>query len=362
MNKSTRIVTKKYAIIFLVICSVFLSMFSTVPAKNIIDGISGCSEGVITGIVTDAETSYPIPNALMTLKYHNEVHTELTDSNGKYMFTGVPICFCLKNVSASKEGYEGQYKMVAVHKITYVDFSLKPLGNNSEPYDCVITGIVTDSETENPIPDALMILKYHDIVRTEFTDDEGYYTFTNVPNCFCLKNVSASKKGYESQYKLVAVSGVTYVNFSLNPDGNNINPYDCIITGIVTDSETGNPIPDALMTLKYHDVIRIELTDSKGQYTFTNVPNCFCLKNVSASKNGYESQYKLVAVSQVTYVNFSLDPSEDDPGNEGSDIASSKNDKGEIPFDSKSYLYAIVGIVGIFAIITVVGIIYVMKR
>ncbi|UCG68490.1 MAG: carboxypeptidase regulatory-like domain-containing protein [Thermoplasmata archaeon] len=217
MKVSGHIGSRKFLSVLLVFCIVALLLFSTIPAQKPGSSISGCTEGIIVGFVKDAITDAPIQNALLTLEYHGEVYTELSDSKGKYMFTNVPICFCLKNISAAKEGYEIQYKMVAVHKITYVDFNLKPIDNNGGPNDCTITGVVTDAETDDPIPDTLMILKYHDVIRTELTDEKGQYTFINVPYCFCLKNVSASKKGYESQNQLVAVSEITYVNFSLTP-------------------------------------------------------------------------------------------------------------------------------------------------
>jgi hypothetical protein len=217
MEKSGRVVVSKFIIVFMAICIIALLVLSSGLAQNILEWFNGSSEGTITGIVTDAETDEPIPNALMTLEYHDIFRTELTDSKGRYTFTNVPICFCLKNISAYKKGYEGQYKMVAVSKSTVVDFSLKPIDNGNDPNEGIITGIVKDAVTDDPIPDVLMTLEYHDIIRTELTDSNGWYTFTNVPICFCLKNISASKRGYESQYELVAVSEITYVNFTLNP-------------------------------------------------------------------------------------------------------------------------------------------------
>jgi len=171
-----------------------------------------------------------------------------------------------------------------------------------------IMGTVSDSETGEPIQGALVILTYHDVIRNTLTDEKGYYCFNQVPNCFCLKNVSAHKEGYISQYKMVAVQEITIVDFQLEPEEGDGEPTGGTITGIVTDAVTGLPIPDALMTLKYHEVVRMQYTDSDGYYIFTDVPLCFCLKNVSAEKKGYESQYKMVAVQEMTYVNFSLEP------------------------------------------------------
>jgi hypothetical protein len=212
------------------IMCVGLLMLASVPAAENTPGLTRASEGIITGFVTDSETGNPIVDCEMILKYHDEVHIEYTDSKGLYTFTSVPICFCLKELTAKKEGYESQTKMVAVHKITYVDFALNPTNGGGEPTEGIIIGFVTDSETGDPIADAKMTLKYHEEVHIEFTDPQGYYKFTDVPICFCLKNVSASKKGYESEYEMVAVSEITYVNFSLNPASDE-NPYDSLEQG-----------------------------------------------------------------------------------------------------------------------------------
>lgn len=246
--------------VYLAAFCVLLMVISAIQVQGFVNVSILRPEGTIIGFVTDCETERPIQGALMTLTYHDMVRTTLTDEQGKYYFTNVPECFCLKNVSANKIGYEGQYKLVAVYDITYVDFSLVPTNDkdepdepeepedpdepedpedpkdppedpdepdrtpiptppkDDEPMEGIITGIVTDSETDLPIADVKMILEYHGTTRTEYTDSEGWYTFYDVPICFCLKNVSAYKRGYKSQSQLVAVSEITYANFSLEPE------------------------------------------------------------------------------------------------------------------------------------------------
>lgn len=203
-------------VIVIACCALLLLSASFVSSFENVERIG--NQGTITGIVTDAETDEPLSGVLMTLTYHNLIRTEFTDDKGHYIFKEVPICFCLKNLSASKRGYESQYKMVAVHKITYVDFSLQPIDDEPDSMYGVLCGVVTDAETDNPLPDTFMTLKYHDEVRTQYTDAEGWYVFEDVPLCFCLKNISAHKRGYQSQYHMVAVSELTYANFSLNSE------------------------------------------------------------------------------------------------------------------------------------------------
>jgi hypothetical protein len=356
MRNSSRNGIKKNKKLYLIAGSIALLVLLLIPTQitGLRDSV-GPSEGTITGTVRDAETNEPISDALMTLKYHEITRVQLTDSYGQYTFTNVPICFCLKNISAAKSGYVTQYQMVAVDKLTYVDFYLEPLGTDDpeDPKDPdpapkegmygIITGVVQDSTTNNPISEAIMILKYHEVIRKEITDSLGEYTFDKVPICFCLKDISAAKNGYETQSQQVAVQEITYVNFSLEPADDPGDPEDPdepedpkdpepddpeepdepkdpedpeeppdddgmhgIMTGIVTDAITNKPISGVLVTLKYHDQKQTELTDSEGLYTFTNVPICFCLKNVTVSKDGYETQYQDVAVSEKTVVDFSL--------------------------------------------------------
>lgn len=230
---------KKPVLIFVVMLSIILSVILVVPLQAIGTSSSngGAMYGTITGIVTDAETDEPLASALMTLKYHDLIRTDLTDSNGEYTFDNVPICFCLKNISAAKIGYEGEYQLVGVSEVTYVNFSLAPTSatppDDEEPPEDdddddlwgIITGIVTDAKTSAPISGALVTLKYHDEIRTQLTNSDGEYEFTKVHICFCLKNVSVDKSGYESQYQLVGVHEITHVNFTLEPASNAaINP------------------------------------------------------------------------------------------------------------------------------------------
>ncbi len=217
MKKVNPLVRRMPLAVFMSFICVGLLMLSSVPAQTNSPDRSSVSEGIILGYVTDSETGDPIADCQLTLSSHDEIHKEYSDSRGLYTFTNVPICYCLKDLSAEKEGYESQTKTVAVYMITYVDFALIPVEGGNEPFEGIIIGFVTDSENGNPISDAIITLKYHEEVHTKLTDSSGYYEFANVPICFCLKNVSASKRGYEGEYQMVAVSEQTYVNFSLEP-------------------------------------------------------------------------------------------------------------------------------------------------
>jgi hypothetical protein len=197
--------TKRKAVIIAIFCMIIISSLAITVQSDDLSIVGDPNSGTICGIVNDAESNEPIPDAKITLTYHEEVDITYTDSNGKYQFTDVPLCFCMKEMTASKDGYESQSKEVAVNEITVVNFELKPIEGNGGEDKGTLMGFVWDSETEEPIQDTLIILEYHDIVRKEYTDSDGYYEFDSVPICFCLKEVTANKEGYEEQSQQVAV-------------------------------------------------------------------------------------------------------------------------------------------------------------
>jgi len=169
---------------------------------------------------------------------------------------------------------------------------------------------------------------------------------------------------------MVAVSEMTYENFTMDPVDNDDGPASGSLTGIVNDAETGDIIPDVLMTLAYHDTVRTELTDSNGRYTFTNVPICRCLKNISANKGGYDDMYQLTAVSMITHVNFSLNPvqrSSSDPGARNSindtDGVHARANAEDTLIGLNGYHIAIPALIGIFIVFFMIStLMYAIKK
>ncbi len=185
------------------------------------------SEGSVSGIVTNADTGLPIEGATMTLEYHGNTQTSVTDTDGAYAFTGIPICYCMKDLSVEADGFEDQARQVAVAEGTIEDFALEPEDGGSNGLYGIVTGIVADASTNGPIAGALVTLEYHDIVRTTVTDADGRYAFQDVPICFCMKDLSVEADGYEDAHEQVAVGEETTQDFALEPvpdDGNTIIP------------------------------------------------------------------------------------------------------------------------------------------
>ena len=194
--------------------------------------------------------------------------------------------------------------IIAISVIAVMLLAMFPATAGPGPLGATVTGTVTDINDGEPIDNALVVISYHDIERSTLTDENGRYTFRNVPECYCLKKVTASKDGYRPETKEVGVSGVTVVDFELLLMEK--EPYTGAIVGTVTDINDGTPIDDAKVTIEYHGIVRETYTDSQGDYRFDEVPECFCLKKVTASKEHYVTESQDVAVSGVTVVDFEL--------------------------------------------------------
>ena len=81
-----------------------------------------------------------------------------------------------------------------------------------------LSGYVTDSAM-NPIEGARVRVYFHETYEENYTDSSGYYNVTNIPICWCLKNATASKDGYTTEWVLLAIGENTKYDFVLTPLG-----------------------------------------------------------------------------------------------------------------------------------------------
>ena len=194
--------------------------------------------------------------------------------------------------------------IIAVSIIAVMFLALFPATAGPGPLGATVTGTVTDTNDGKAIENALVVISYHEIDRSVLTDENGKYTFMNVPECFCLKTIKVTKDGYRPETKEVGVSGITVVDFQLMTEEK--EPYFGSIIGTVTDMHDGKPLEDAKVVLEYHETIRETYTDSNGEYRFDEVPECFCLKKVTADIEHYRPESKEVGVEGETVVDFEL--------------------------------------------------------
>jgi parallel beta-helix repeat protein len=71
----------------------------------------------------------PIEGAKVRVYFHGTYEENCTDSSGYYHVTNIPICRCLKNATASKDGYTTEWVLLTIWENTTYDFVLTPLGN-----------------------------------------------------------------------------------------------------------------------------------------------------------------------------------------------------------------------------------------
>jgi hypothetical protein len=94
-------------------------------------------EGTLSGYVNDTSMN-PIEGALVRVYFHETYEEDYTDSSGYYHVTNIPICYCMKNCTASKEGYETDWVLLGIEEDTTYDFVLYTLG----PFYPVINGTI----------------------------------------------------------------------------------------------------------------------------------------------------------------------------------------------------------------------------
>jgi hypothetical protein len=114
---------------------------SSIPSnKNTMDVISPAKtsvyDGSLSGYITDSLMN-PIEGALVRVYFHETYEENYSDENGYYHVTNIPICYCLKNATCSKDGYIPEWVLLSITENTTYDFVLTP---NHPPSAPTITG------------------------------------------------------------------------------------------------------------------------------------------------------------------------------------------------------------------------------
>ncbi len=83
--------------------------------------------GTLSGHVTDAEMN-PIEGALIRVDFHETYRENYSDATGYYHVTDIPICYCIKNATCSKQGYIPETVSLAISENTIHNFTLTSTG------------------------------------------------------------------------------------------------------------------------------------------------------------------------------------------------------------------------------------------
>jgi len=89
------------------------------------------NNGTLSGYVNDTSEN-PIEGALVRVHFHGTYEEDYSDSKGYYHVTNIPICYCLKNTTCSKERYKTEWVLLSIVEDTTYDFILTPINNPPE--------------------------------------------------------------------------------------------------------------------------------------------------------------------------------------------------------------------------------------
>lgn len=237
--------------------------------------------GTISGTVTNQANGTPIFRAMVkAFGPNNVMFTTQTDSSGDYQFT---LPYGTYFVMAEKMGFDPEWWEEAARRdeadpVTIGD-GQNPSGINftlavhTDPQAGSIAGMVTDAVTTQPIAGAMVraeMCRNHYFNRTVLTGPDGNYIFNDLPPG--TYRVSAMKEGYApARYPdSIVVNGnnVTGIDFALQPI------IMGVLTGVVTDAATNDPIVGAMVRADDINVPRMHFvgrTDSTGAYAI-NLP------------------------------------------------------------------------------------------
>ncbi|MBN1280337.1 MAG: right-handed parallel beta-helix repeat-containing protein [Candidatus Thermoplasmatota archaeon] len=81
------------------------------------------NDGTLSGYVNDTAMQ-PLEGARVRVSFHETYEEDYTDASGYYHVTNIPICYCLKNATASKSGYEPDTVWLGITENTTLDFML----------------------------------------------------------------------------------------------------------------------------------------------------------------------------------------------------------------------------------------------
>jgi hypothetical protein len=253
------------------------------------------ASGVITGKVTDALTGMPLQNAQVTAVNSTGAAiapSATTDANGNYQInqslpTGtysVTVVY-VSGVNGYLNTTESGISVTAGATTSNVDVAL--------PRSGVITGTITDANTQQPLQGITVVCQSTDGLYTDtaITNSTGQFVLqNNLPtDTYNLTEISPTGYLVNTLSSVSVTSGATTTeNVALNPSA--------VISGIVTNYATGQPIEGAYVyTLNVGgQTLAYAYTDASGNYTLnTNLPTGNYIDSVYAV---YEGQYGSVGI------------------------------------------------------------------
>ena len=76
----------------------------------------------------------------MRVHFHGKYEEDFTDQDGYYKVTDIPICYCMKEVCASKLGYKEEWVSLGIAEDTVYDFILQPVPLSADTHQIPSAG------------------------------------------------------------------------------------------------------------------------------------------------------------------------------------------------------------------------------
>ena len=115
------------ALVMGVIC-LFIGVSVSISTGRIDTAKTSINDGSLLGYVND-KSGNPIEGALVRVYFHGTYEEDYSDSTGYYHVINIPICYCYKNATCSKEDYKTEWvllgiaeNMIVTSRITVVFF------------------------------------------------------------------------------------------------------------------------------------------------------------------------------------------------------------------------------------------------
>jgi len=253
--------------------------------------------GKITGQITDAITTLPIPGAqVLAYSGNTVVGQAVTDSSGNYVIDNLsPGGFSVFAVATDYQT-KGIGASVSAGGTTVASLALDPNSGS-------ISGLITDSLTMIPISGAkVLIYQGNTLVDTLITDSSGHYSSSNLaPGQY---QVVGQATNYQSNASgaLVSAGLGTIVDVSLAPDPGTVE-------GTVKDSITMHPISGAnVQIFKGQTLVGSSVTDSSGNYQVGGLAPGSYTVNFSAQNYQTKILGASVTSNSKTELDANLDP------------------------------------------------------
>jgi hypothetical protein len=114
----------------MVVLSLFASFLPSISgdvisrhASPVTARVTTTYEGSLSGYVTDPAMN-PIEGARVRVYFHGNYSENYSDASGHYHVTNIPLCYCLKNTTCSKEGYNTEEVWLSIYENTTYNFVL----------------------------------------------------------------------------------------------------------------------------------------------------------------------------------------------------------------------------------------------